>query len=222
MTSATVLFSEAKAQQTNFRQVLPPGNQNLMALDAAYRKGGVQAAVPLLQANRVSFNAKQAFAYTALNGTPQKRPDINAAIEAANQAEQHVLDGSNVKFAHSDGGRITATVTMAGTGQTQTIPLTVDQFKQFLNVGINHWDRLMNQTVPATLQQIASGRSAIVNTGPQAPAPAGKTASPRSETGGDEDKGTLYNGAVIRRADPPTPIRSRPAIRSGPRTHQVR
>lgn len=135
----------------------PPGNQNLLAIDAAYQKGGPQAALPLLQANRVAFNAKQAFAYTAANGTPQKPADLNAAIDAANQAEQHVLDGSNVKFSHGDKGQITATVTMAGTGKPPlTIPLTVDQFKQYLNVGGDgQWDKLMNTTIPATLQKIA-------------------------------------------------------------------
>jgi hypothetical protein len=187
-TSAAVLSSEAKAQQTNFRQVLPPGNQNLMALDAAVQKGDTKGALALMQGNRATFNTQQAAAFAAINGVPGKPADINYAIDAANKAEQHILDGSNVKFAHAAGGKITATVTMATGGQPQTIPLTVDQFKQFLNVGINHWDRLMNQTVPATLQQIASGRSAIVNAGPQAPA--GKTASSAGNTGGDEDDQT--------------------------------
>src|ERR1700677_3416168 len=102
MTSAAVLSSEAKGPQTNFRQVLRPGNQNLMTIDAAFQKGGLQAAIPLLQANRVAFAAKQAFAYAAMTGIKGKGPDLNAAIDAANQAEQHILDGSNVKFAHGD------------------------------------------------------------------------------------------------------------------------
>lgn len=184
MTSAAVLSSEAKAQQTNFRQVLPPGNQNLMALDAAVQKGDTREAIALMQGNRTAFNATQATAFAAINGVQGKPADINYAIDAANKAEQHILDGSNVKFAHAAGGKITATVTMATGGQPQTIPLTVDQFKQFLNVGINHWDRLMNQTVPATLRQIAEGRSMIV--GPEPQAQAGKTASPAGETGGDQ------------------------------------
>jgi hypothetical protein len=74
---------------------------------------------------------------------------------------------------------------MAGSDTPQIIPLTVDQFKQFLNVGVNHWDRLMSQTVPATLQQIASGRSAIVGAGPQAKPRARQDASV-SGTGGTE------------------------------------
>jgi hypothetical protein len=136
----------------------PPGNQNLMAIQAAYEKGGPQAAIPLLQANRVAFNAKQAFAYAAMTGVPGKGPDLNAAIAAANEAEQHVLDGSNVKFAHADGNTITATVTMAGTGQEpQVIKLTPQQFKQYLHVGQDgQWDKLMETTIPATLQRLSS------------------------------------------------------------------
>ena len=185
MTPAVVLCSEAKAQQANFRQVLPPGNQVMMAIDATVQKGDIKGMIALVQAARQGFNARQSFAYTALTGTAQKPADINAAVDAANQAEAYMPDGSNVKFAHSNGGQITATVTMAGTSQSQTIPLTVDQFKQFLNVGVNHFDRLYSQTVPATLQQIASGRSMIVSRGgPQAQA--GQTSSSAGETGGDE------------------------------------
>lgn len=151
----------------------PDGNKNLLVIDAAFKKGGPAAAWPILQANRVSFNAKQAFAYTALTGTPQKPPDLNAAIDAANQAEQHVLDGSNVKFAPSQGG-VTATVT-TGAGQPTQINLTPDQFKQYLDVGhAGQWDALMNKTVPATLQAIAGGGAG--DTGASAPAPAATAA----------------------------------------------
>lgn len=151
----------------------PDGNKNLLAIDAAFKKGGTAAAWPILQANRVSFNAKQAFAYTALTGTQQKPPDMNAAIDAANQAEQHVLDGSNVRFAPSQGG-VTATVT-TNAGQPTQINLTPDQFKQYLDVGgAGQWDALMNKTVPATLQAIAGGGAG--DTGASAPAPAAAAA----------------------------------------------
>lgn len=166
----------------------PPGNQVMMAIDAAVQKGDSKGAIALLQSARQGFNARQSFAFTALNGTPQKPADLNAAIDAANQAEQYVPDGSNVKFSHGRSGEITATVTMAGTDQTQTIPLTADQFKQFLNVGVNHFDRMYSQTVPATLQQIASGGSAIARAG--GPAPKGNAPAPDE---GDKQPGTDDN-----------------------------
>jgi len=165
MTSAAVLSSEAKAQQTNFRQVLPPGNQNLMAIDAAVQRGDTKGAQALMQANRLAWGSQQGAALAAINGVQGKPADLNAAIDAANKAEQHVIDGSNVKFSHAGDGKITATVTMATGGPPQTIPLTVDQFRQFLNLGDNHWDKLMNRTVPATLQMLSSGQMYI---GPQA------------------------------------------------------
>jgi hypothetical protein len=184
MTSAPVLSSEAKAQQTNFRQVLPPGNQNLMAIDAAVQKGDMKGAQALTQANRLAWGSQQGFALAAMNGTQGKPPDISAAIDAANKAEQHVLDGSNVKFAHAASGQITATVTRATGGQPQVISLTPDQFKQFLNIGDNHWDKLMNRTVPATLQMISSGQMYV---GPQPQAkPRARQDASVSGTGGTE------------------------------------
>ena len=180
---------EQTKQAVDPHSTQPPGNQVMMAIDAAVQKGDSKGAVALVQAARQGFNARQSFAYTALTGTQQKPADLNAAIDAANQAEGYVPDGSNVKFSHAGDGKVTATVTMAGTTQTQTIPLTTDQFKQFLNVGVNHFDRLYNQTVPATLQQIASGRSMVGRQGgPQAQA--GQTAPDQGQTGGDDNDAT--------------------------------
>jgi hypothetical protein len=51
-----------------------------------------------MQGNRAAFNPQQAAAFAAINGVPGKPADINYAIDAANKAEQHVLDGSTVKF----------------------------------------------------------------------------------------------------------------------------
>lgn len=140
---------------------LPAGDRNVMAIAAAAEKDGPAAGWALMQTNRVAFNAKQAFAYAALNGTSQKPPDLNAAVDAANQAEQHIPDGSNVHFAASHGG-VTATVKMPGTSQPQVIQLSTDQFKQYLNVGGDgQWDKLQQKSVPATLQAIAGSSPGV-------------------------------------------------------------
>lgn len=159
-------------QTVDPRNSQPPGNQNLMAVDAAMQKGGPKAAWPIVQANRVAFNAKQAFAYTAASGINGKPADINAAVNAANEAEQHVLDGSNVKFSHGQSGQITATVTSATGGAPQTIPLTADQFKAYLDVGKDgQWDKLMDKTVPNTLLQIAKQNTATMDPSAKGAAP---------------------------------------------------
>lgn len=153
----TLLATQKSVDPSNSQ---PQGNQNLMAIDAAFSKGGLKEAMPLLQANRVAFNAKQAFAYTALQGIPGKGPDLNAAINAANDAEQHVLDGSVVKFSHAGNGKITATVSSSLPGMDTTVPLTVDQFRQYLDVGKDgQWDKLQSETVPGVLQRLAKSQS---------------------------------------------------------------
>jgi hypothetical protein len=161
-------------------------DRNLIAIDQVADKGGPQAAWPLVQANRVAYNAKTAFAKTALEGSQQKPADIKAAVDAANQAQSHVLDGSNIMFAQTQSG-ITATVKMPGTTQTQQINLTPQQFGQFLDVGGDgQWDKIMDSGAPATLQRLAQaqpqpsggtgkmavGMSAAQRRGGQPPAPA--------------------------------------------------
>lgn len=136
---------------------MPPADRNLLAIDQAREQGGDQAAWALMQANRVAYNAQTAFAKTALQGTQQKPADLKAAIDAANKAQANVLDGSNISFAASPQGAVTATVTMAGTQQAQTVNLTPQQFGQFLDVGGDgQWDKIMEHSAPATLQRIAS------------------------------------------------------------------
>jgi hypothetical protein len=110
-----------------------------------------------VQANRVAYNAKQAFAYAALNGTPQKPPDLRAAVQAANQAAGHVLDGSNVQFAPAEGG-VTATVNRPGS-QPEQYQLSLDAFRKYLNVGGDgQWDRVMQTTVPKTLAALSQDK----------------------------------------------------------------
>ena len=153
---------------------MTPADRNLASLDAVYDKGGPQAAWPILQANRVAYNAQTAFAKTALQGTPQKPADLDAAIDAANKAQGNVLDGSNVNFSQNRNGGVTATVTMHGTSQQHQIDLTPQQFGQFLDVGGDgQWDKIMDQSAPATLHRLARSTPAQAGApGAQAQGPA--------------------------------------------------
>lgn len=134
---------------------MSPGDRNIVAVAQATQQGGEAAGWKLAQGNRVTYNPKAAFAYAALTGNAQKPPDLRAAIDAANQAMPHVLDGSDVTFQPGQTG-VTATVKMPGSSQVQQINLTVPQFKQFLDVGRDgQWDRLMETGIPATLQRLS-------------------------------------------------------------------
>lgn len=174
---------DQSAAQADPQGAMSPGDRNIMAIDKAAQQGGPKAAWQLVQANRVAYNAKQAFAYAALNGSQQKPADLNSAIQAANQAADHILDGSDVNFAPSQGGGVTATVTAPGQTQPQVFNLNPDQFREYLNVGrTGQWDRLMQDGIPGTLQKIASGanhqRSAPPR--PQAQAPQQAPQAPQS------------------------------------------
>jgi hypothetical protein len=165
-------------QQVDPQGQMAPGDRNLVGIDQA---GDVAKQWQLLQAHRKAFMAKQSFAYAALTGSAQKPADINAAIDAANQAEQHIPDGSNVRFSRSQNG-VTATVTMPGTAQPQQIQLTPEQFKQYLDVGNDgQWDKLQQASVPATLQRLSQSTMSKVTGVPDKGPPAGSVVLPEPQ-----------------------------------------
>lgn len=147
------------ADQVDPESGMSASDRNVMVVHDAATRGGQDAAWKIMQANRVAYNAKQAFAYAALNGTQQKPGSVTAAVDAANQAAEHVLDGSNAHFMVSQGGQITATVKGADGGPAQVFDLTQDQFRQYLNVGgAGQWDRQMQPGgIQATLTKLAAG-----------------------------------------------------------------
>lgn len=147
---------EASSQGADPSGRLPASARNVLAVEqAAQGEGGPDAAWKLVQGHRVAFNAKQAFGYAALNGAAGKPPDIEAAVDAANKAQSHVLDGSEVRFTRSPQG-VTATV-ISPEGQPQHIPLSPDQFRAYLNVGgEGQFDKLMQNGIPAAIQRLAS------------------------------------------------------------------
>lgn len=210
------------AVQADPGKTMSKSDANLLAVEQAGARGGDEAAWKLVQANRVAYNAKQAFAYAALNGTQQKPPDVNAAVDAANQAAEHVLDGSNVKFMASQAGQITATVTPQGGGQPQIIDLSPDQFRQYLNVGgAGQWDKVMNATLPKALQNLVSGAGRQMSTPPQArmrtppgqqaPAPQEDNTLPASEpdrTNFGETPSTINLSGTTRHTTPEPDIRN--------------
>lgn len=131
-------------QQADPEGQLSPDERNAVAVQKVAETQGPEAAWKLMQSHRVAYNAKQAFGYAALNGTAQKRPDLAAAVDAANQAAQHVLDGSSSQFAVGPDGQVTATVKSPGSNQPQVFNLTPDAFRRYLNVGQDgQYDRLM-------------------------------------------------------------------------------
>ena len=141
----------ARSRQVDPTGQMPESERNVLSVAAA---GSPEEAWKLVQGHRQAFNAKQAFGYAALNGTPQKPPDIEAAIDAANKAQAHVLDGTDVRFMRSPSG---VTATVSGPEGRQQINLSPEQFRAYLNVGgEGQFDKLMQAGVPTALKNLAS------------------------------------------------------------------
>jgi len=139
---------------------MSPADRQVAAIHTAYEQHGPDAAMALLQANRVAYGTKAAFARTALLGNAQKPGDLNAAIQAANQAQENLPDGSNVVFSHGGRNGITATVTMPGSSKPLSFNLSPTQFAQYLDVGKDgQFDKLMDVTAPAMLQRLVQANA---------------------------------------------------------------
>lgn len=134
-----------------------PDDRNLLAVHKAGEMGGPAAAWAMIQANRQAYNAKQAFAYAALNGVDGKTGDLVAAANAASQAGAHVLDGSSAMFHPSQDGGVTVAVKMPGMTSPTNIKLSREQFNEYLNVGkTGQYDKVLEEGgVPGTLQRVA-------------------------------------------------------------------
>jgi hypothetical protein len=146
---------DAIGQQIDPQGQMPPADRNIMAIDHVRNTKGDNAAWSLMQANRVAYNGQMAFAKTALEGTQQKPASIDSAVDAANKAQANVLDGSNIQFAAAPNG-ITATVTLPGTTDAKQIALSPQAFAKWLDIGGDgQWDKVMENSAPATLERLA-------------------------------------------------------------------
>jgi hypothetical protein len=113
-------------------------------------------------ANRLAYGNKAAFARTALQGTAQKPADLNAAIKAANQAQENLPDGSNVVFSNGANGTVVAVASMPGSKKTIQFNLSTQQFAQFLDVGEDgQFDKMMDVSAPAMLQRLAQAQGRL-------------------------------------------------------------
>jgi hypothetical protein len=114
-------------------------------------------------ANRVAWQTKLASAKTVLEGTLQKSADVNAAIQAANQALENLPDGSNVWFSPNGRSGVIAVAQLPGSNHTVQFNLSIPQFVQFLDVGNNdQLGKLMDTSAPAMLQRLAEAQSAAL------------------------------------------------------------
>lgn len=118
---------------------------NLMGVQKAFEMGGVDAAWQLVQFHRGAYNAKGSIAKAAASGVEGKAPDMQTAAHAATVASAHMLDGSSVHFAPTNGG-VTATVKIPGTAQEQQLVLNAQQFIQAVDpMGDGQYDKVIEQ-----------------------------------------------------------------------------
>jgi hypothetical protein len=113
-------------------------------------------------ANHVAGQTKLASAMPVLEEILKKPADVDAAIQAANQALENLPDGSNIRFSNAGYGTVKADVMLPGSKQiTHQYKLNTQQFAQFLGVGKDgQFGKLTDTFAPALLQRLAKAQSA--------------------------------------------------------------
>lgn len=149
------------AQKADPQGQMTPADRQVVAIHQASQTQGDDAAAAILQANRVAYGTKAAFAYTALQGTQGKPADLNAAIKAANQAQENLPDGSNVIFSPGGQGQVVAVASLPGSKKTIQFNLSTQQFASFLDVGKDgQFDKMMDVSAPGMLQKLTQANAA--------------------------------------------------------------
>jgi hypothetical protein len=87
--------AQAAETQVDPQGQMDPSQRKLLAIA---QQGNPQQAWGLMQHYRQKFNAYNAFAKVAAQGTPQKPADLGASTQAATQAYQNVPDGTSMTF----------------------------------------------------------------------------------------------------------------------------
>lgn len=149
-------------------------NKLVNAIHQAREEHGDDASAAVLAGARVKYQTTAAFARTALMGANGKPADLNAAIKAANQAQEMMPDGSNTMFSPGGHGMVIAVSQLPGSHKSVQFNLSTQQFSQFLDVGKDgQFDKMMDVSAPATLQRLASAGSSPAGA-PQTQARAGQ------------------------------------------------
>jgi hypothetical protein len=167
----------------------------------------------IMQSFRQKYDHFKAFAAAAATGIQGKAANLAAAAKAATQAYANVPDGNTIAFEQSPTG-VTATVTQGGTPKASPIPLSTQQFVQFLRGVPGQFDTLMDSDVVKVLKSVAG--SAATSAAGQAqtgnPLQNGTPAAPQwatdsQRTGGGPSVGSTANATV----NPPGGIPTTPA-----------
>lgn len=132
------------------RGQMDPGMRKLLAIDAAAKQYGPQAAWSLMQHYRQKYDAYKSFAAAANAGVQGKPRDPAAAAMALQQAYDHVPDGLNLTVKPSPTG-FTATVTPHGGGRPQTVSLTPQDFGQLVQGPEGQFDSVIEKGLPNVL-----------------------------------------------------------------------
>jgi hypothetical protein len=151
------------AQKVDPQGQMDPDTRNLKAVEAAHEDGGPEAAAKVVAANMQSFNAKQAFARAALNGSPNKAPDIPAAAQAATQAFTHMLDGKSAVFTPTATGVTVAVKTLGEDKPAAPVDLNTQQFDDLLHMGKSGlYDNLYERGLTPVLQTLKQQKNMSV------------------------------------------------------------
>lgn len=151
------------------RQVDPQGaldedTRKMMALEAAQKQGGDEAAWGTLQHYRQKYDRYRGFAAAAL-----KAGNLPSATKAATQAYSNLLDGNTVLFTPAaDGGVLASISRPRGRGVntlsktmdvSSTVSLSPQQFQEWLTGMAGQYDNAIENGGPKALQQLVAGQT---------------------------------------------------------------
>lgn len=149
---------------------MSPGDKKIATIKSAVQQGGPEVGWRFLQSYRQKYEALRQSAAAVADGTQDRPGDPAQAAQLATQAYTNVPDGTDVHFVASKGG-FTATVT-SGDKVLAQVPLSPQQFRQFIAGPHAQFDYVMETSPAVALQKIAGGgdQQASADNGQQQPA----------------------------------------------------
>lgn len=140
----------ALEQQVDPEGILDEGTRKMLAVQAATKSGGPEAAAGAAQHYRKKYDAYRGFAAAALAAG-----DVAGAAKSASQAYPNLLDGSNLQFTPAPmGAGVVATLSGRG-GQSQTLNLTPAQFNEFLVGPPGDYETVMEVGIDKLINSLA-------------------------------------------------------------------
>ncbi len=159
-------MNPAQAKAAEAQNARPDKNETTMAtVQSLASQGDEQQAFNYLQYKAKRYEVQMAHAAAALNGTRERPPSLDVALQSANEAFTDLPDPTDVRFRKNENGVEAYIRPLGDMGKPQKVDMSIDQFKELVKPGgIAQWDKalaaggaagLMKQLAPTAPQGAA-------------------------------------------------------------------